>query len=235
VVSAAGAAPTGPAAKQANTLQAKAPDVWSLLRAAPGALAVVGAIILLSYFFVVYGLDLQQRALSLVHSRQQKRVTADILRTIETELSRYVLTITVINIVLGMLVAAVLVALGIELGDALLWGALAGLCNYAPYVGPLAGTIMLALVGVVAFDDPTRMALPPLCYLGLQLVESQVLTPIILGQRWAISPLVVLLWLLFCGWLWSIPGVLLAVPMLDCFKIVTERVEGLQGWAKVIE
>jgi predicted PurR-regulated permease PerM len=235
VVSAAGAAPTGAAAKQATTLQAKPPDVWSFLRAAPGALAVVGAIILLSYFFVVYGLDLQQRALSLVHSRQQKRVTADILRTIETELSRYVLTITVINIVLGMLVAAVLVALGIELGDALLWGALAGLCNYAPYVGPLAGTIMLALVGVVAFDDPTRMALPPLCYLGLQLVESQVLTPIILGQRWAISPLVVLLWLLFCGWLWSIPGVLLAVPILVCFKIVTERVEGLQGWAKVIE
>jgi predicted PurR-regulated permease PerM len=234
VVSAAGASPTG-AGKQATTLQAKPPDVWSFLRAAPGALAVVGAVILLSYFFVVYGLDLPQRAISLLPSRHQKRVTTDILRTIETELSRYVLTITTINIVLGALVAAVLVALGIEIGDALLWGALAGLCNYAPYVGPLAGTILLALVGVVAFDDPTRMALPPLCYLGLQLLESQVFTPIILGQRWAISPLIVLLWLLFCGWLWGIPGVLLAVPILVCFKIVAERVEGLHGWAKVIE
>jgi predicted PurR-regulated permease PerM len=235
VVSAAGAAPTTAAAKQPATLEAKPPDVWSLLRAAPGALAVVGAIILLSYFFVVYGLDLQQRALALLPSRHQKRVTADILSTIETELSRYVLTITTINIVLGALVAAVLMALGIEIGDALLWGALAGLCNYAPYVGPVAGTILLALVGVVAFAEPGRMVLPPLCYMGLQLLESQVITPIILGRRWSISPLVVLLWLLFCGWLWGIPGVLLAVPMLVCFKIVSERVEGLQGWAKVIE
>ena len=235
VVSAAGAAPAGATRAQETSLQAKPPDVWSLLRAAPKLLAVIGAVILLSYFFVVYGLDLQRRAISLLPSRHQKRVTADILQTIEVELSRYVLTITTINIVLGALVAAVLVLLGIPLGDALLWGALAGLCNYAPYIGPLVGTIMLALVGVVAFDEPSRMVLPPLCYLGLQLLESQVLTPIILGRRWSISPLVVLLWLLFCGWLWEIPGVLLAVPMLVCFKIVAERVEGLQGWSKVIE
>jgi predicted PurR-regulated permease PerM len=235
VVSAAGAGPAGPTSKQGSTLQAQPPNLWSLLRAAPRLLAVVGAVILLSYFFVVYGLELQQRAISLLPSRHKKRVTRDILQTIESELSRYVLTITTINIVLGALVAAVLVALGIEIGDALLWGALAGLCNYAPYVGPVVGTVMLALVGVVAFDDPQRMLLPPLCYLGLQLLESQVFTPIILGRRWAISPLVLLLWLLFCGWLWDIPGVLLSVPILVCFKIVSERVEGLQGWAKVIE
>jgi len=161
-------------------------------------LALLAAVILLSYFFVVYGLELQKRAIALLPHRHQKRVTADILQTIETELSRYVLTITTINIVLGALVAAVLVALGIPLGDALLWGALAGLFNYAPYVGPLVGTIMLALVGVVGFDDPQRMALPPLCYLGLQLLESQVLTPIILGRRWSISPRP-------SRWLWESP------------------------------
>jgi predicted PurR-regulated permease PerM len=206
-----------------------------VLRAAPGALAVVGAIILLSYFFVVYGLDLQQRALALLPSRHQKRVTADILSTIETELSRYVLTITTINIVLGCLVALGLAAIGLPLGDALLWGALGGLLNFAPYVGPVIGVSMLTVVGVVAFDTPERMLLPPLVYLGLQLLETQVVTPIILGKRWSISPLVVLLWLLFCGWMWDIAGVLLAVPILVCFKIVTERVEGLQGWSKVIE
>ena len=234
VVSAAGAAPAGATKAASTALQAQPPNLWSAIRAAPALLAVVGAVILLSYFVVVYGIQLQQRAIDLLPDRHRKRLTIDILQTIEVELSRYVLTITLINIVLGCLVAAVLVLLGIPLGDALLWGTLAGLCNYAPYVGPLAGTIMLGLVGVVAFDDPKRMILPPLCYFGLQLLESQVLTPIILGARWSISPLVVLLWLLFCGWLWSIPGVLLAVPILVCFKIVSERVEGLQGWAKVI-
>jgi predicted PurR-regulated permease PerM len=238
VVSAAGATPSDSSRAQAAAMaqaQPKAPNIWSLVRATPRLLAIVGAVILLSYFFLVYGVDLQRRAIALLPFRHQKQLTAEILQTIEGELSRYVLTITLINLVLGCLVAAALALIGIELGDALLFGALAALLNFAPYIGSVIGVAMLTVVGVVAFDEPARMILPPLCYFGLQLLETQVITPIILGQRWAISPLVILLWLLFCGWLWSIPGVLLAVPILVCFKIVTERVEGLQGWAKVIE
>src|SRR4249919_3295903 len=114
VVSAAGAAPsTGSRAQAAAMAQAqpKAPNVWSLIRGAPRLLAIVGAVILLSYFFVVYGVDLQRRAIALMPYRHQKRLTADILQTIELELSRYVLTISIINFVLGCLVATVLVAL----------------------------------------------------------------------------------------------------------------------------
>ena len=211
------------------------PNVWSLIRATPRLLAIIGAVILLSYFFVVYGVDLQRQAIAMLPRRQQKSLTAEIMTTIETELSRYVLTISTINFLLGTLLALALWWLGLDIGDALLWGAMGGLLNFAPYVGPVIGVITLTLVGVVAFDQPGRMLLPPAIYLGLQLLESEVVTPIILGRRWSISPLVVLLWLLFCGWLWSVPGVLLAVPMLVCFKIVAERVEGLKGWAKVIQ
>jgi predicted PurR-regulated permease PerM len=238
VVSAAGATPASSSRAQAAELaqaQPKAPNLWSLVRGAPRVLAVIGAVVLLSYFFVVFGVDLQKRAVDLLPHRFQKRLTVEILDTIEGELSRYVLTITTINIVLGCLVAIGLAAIGLPIADALLWGALGGLLNFAPYVGPVIGVSMLTVVGVVAFDTPARMFLPPLVYLGLQLLETQVVTPIILGKRWSISPLVVLLWLLFCGWMWDIAGVLLAVPMLVCFKIVTERVEGLQVWSKVIE
>lgn len=237
VVSAAGAAPAGKRAQAAALAesQPKPPNVWTVIRAAPKLLAIVGAVILLSYFFVVFGVGLQRQVISMLPFRQQKRLTREIMQTIESELSRYVFTITLINIVLGFAVAAALMAIGLEIGDALLWGAIAGLLNFAPYVGPVLGVVLLALVGVVAFDEPWRMILPPLSYMALQLLETQVITPIILGRRWSISPLVVLLWLLFCGWLWAIPGVLLAVPILVCFKIVTDRVEGLQGWSKVIE
>ena len=69
----------------------------------------------------------------------------------------------------------------------------------------------------------------------LQLLESEIATPIILGRRWSISPLVVLLWLLFCGWLWGIAGVLLAVPMLVCLKIVASRIRGWEHWARLLE
>ena len=235
IVSAAGAGTPGTKAAPSTQDQPTPPNVWTFIRATPRLLALFGAVILLSYFFVVYGVTLQKQAITLLPDRQKKRLTANILQTIEIELSRYVLTITIINAVLALLVTLALLWRGLDLGDALLWGALSGLLNYAPYVGPVIGVVTLALVGVVAFDQPSRMLLPPLIYLGLQMLETEVVTPIILGRRWQISPLVVLLWLLFCGWLWNIPGVLLAVPMLVCFKIVAERIDGLKGWAKAIQ
>jgi predicted PurR-regulated permease PerM len=244
IVSAAGAGDTGGsrrAVAAANAAAAAAeaaptpPNLWSAIRAAPAMLAWFGAVILLAYFFVVFGVDLQYRAIALLPDRQKKQLTHGILRTIETELSRYVMTITMINAGLALILSLVFWQIGLEPADALLWGAIGGLLNFAPYVGPLLGVVTMLVVGVVAFDAPTYMLLPALCYLGLQMLESEVVTPIILGKRWSISPLIVLLWLLFCGWLWSIPGVLLAMPMLVSFKIVAERIESLNGWAKVIE
>jgi predicted PurR-regulated permease PerM len=159
----------------------------------------------------------------------------DILSTIESDLSTYVLTITCINTILGVLLAIVLWWLGLDMSDALLWGTVAALLNFVPYVGPLTGVVALGLVGVVAFDQPVQMLVPPALYLGLHVTESQLVTPIVLGRRMAISPLIMLLWLMLWGWLWGIAGLLLAVPMLTSCKIVAERVERWQGWAKAIE
>ncbi len=233
------AAGTTPTKKERDAALAedkpKPPNLWTLIRAAPRMLALFGAVILLAYFFVVYGVGLQRNFIAKLPDRQRKRLTADIMQVMEAEVSSYVLTITLINAVLGLLLATMLWWLGLDLGDALLWGAIGGLLNFAPYVGPIVGVLAFALVGVVAFDSTTKMLAAPAIYLGLQLLETQVITPLIVGKRWSISPLVILLWLLFCGWLWGIPGVLLAVPMLVCFKIVAQRVPGMQGWSAVIE
>jgi predicted PurR-regulated permease PerM len=191
--------------------------------------------VLLAYFFLVYGKDVQRHAIARLPGDENKRLTVEILKRIETDLSRYVLTISTINVALGMILAAALFWLGLDLADALLWGTLAALFNYVPYVGPLSGVLLMVLVGVVAFDEPWRMAAPSLLYLFLHGMESQVITPIVLGRRMAISPLVMLLWLMLWGFLWGIAGLLLAVPMLASLKIVAERVEGWQGWAALIE
>jgi len=233
IAKAAGAAPAPP--PSALTDKPRAPNLWTAIGKAPGMLATLGAVVLLTYFLLVYGAGLQRQAIALLPTRNQKNLTADILRQIEADISRYVLTITVINIVLGLLLTGALYWLGLDLTDALLWGTIAALLNYAPYVGPLTGVVALGVVGVVAFDDPARMILPPAIFLGLHALESQVVTPIILGQRLAISPLVMLLWLMLWGWLWGFAGLLLAVPMLACFKILAARVEGWQGWSQVIE
>jgi predicted PurR-regulated permease PerM len=236
IVSAAGAGQTGSTRNEPVVAdQPKPINLWKPILATPRILAIIGAVILLSYFFVVYGLDLMRQAVSLLPERRQRSLSVDILHDIEAELSRYVLTIATINAVLAFLLTMALWWLGLDLGDALFWGAVGGVLNFAPYVGPVVGVVLLSLVGVVAFDQPLQMLLPPAIYLALQALETEVVTPIILGRTLSISPLIVLLWLLFCGWLWNIAGILLAVPMLVSFKIVAGRIEGLKGWAKVIE
>ena len=234
IVSAAGAAaPASTVAADAE--KPRPPNLWTVISGAPRMLATVLAVVLLAYFFLVYGEGLQRHAIARLPGAEQKLLTIDILRTIEADLSRYVLTISFINIILGLVLTGGLYWLGLDISDALLWGMVAALLNFVPYVGPLTGVILLALVGVVAFDKPAQMLVPPALYLALHVLESQLVTPIILGRRMAISPLVLLLWLMLWGFLWGIAGLLLAVPMLASMKIVAERVEGWQGWAKVIE
>jgi predicted PurR-regulated permease PerM len=233
IVRAAGAAP---APASAGTEDKPKPlNLWSLVFQAPRIIASMLAVVLLAYFFLVYGQDLQRQAIARLPAAHHKEVTIDILRTIESDLSRYVLTISTINIGLGLVLTCALYWLGIDIGDALLWGTLAALLNFVPYVGPLSGVLLLAVVGVVAFDQPTRMWIPPALYLALHVLESQFLTPVVLGRRMAISPLVMLLWLMLWGFLWGVAGLLLAVPMLASMKIVAERIPRLEPWAKVIE
>jgi predicted PurR-regulated permease PerM len=184
---------------------------------------------------MVYGQSLQRNAIALLPGRQQKRITVEILQSIEREISRYVLTITIINALVGLAFAVALYFLGVPLDEALLWGTMAALLNFAPYVGPLIGMCMMLLVGFIAFDDTLRSMLPAALYLLLHTIEGQVVTPIVLGRRMALSPLVLILALMVFGWLWGIIGLLLAVPLLVCVKIVLSKIEGMEGWAKLLE
>ncbi len=210
-------------------------DPYRALTATPRLIAGVLAVVLLTLFFMVYGANLQRRVLALLPGWQQKRLTMDILQSIEREMSRYVLTITIINVLLGLLFAGVLVWLGLAIPEALMWGTVAALLNYAPYVGPLIGIMAMLLMGFVHFDTPLEALLPSGIYLLLHAIEGQFITPILLGRRMALSPLVLILGLMVFGWLWGIVGLLLAVPLLACTKVVLERIDGLGPWAQLLE
>ena len=121
-------------------------------------------------------------------------------------------------------------------GRSLRWvGTAVMLLNYAPYVGPLIGIVAMLLVGFISFEEPFQSMLPAVAYLVLHTIEGQIVTPIILGRRMALSPLVLILALMLFGWLWGIIGLLLAVPLLVCVKLVLARVEGMEGWARLLE
>lgn len=225
----------GSTGKRVQVVRTEANDPYRVLTATPKLIASVLAVVLLTFFFMVYGQGLQRHALALLPSRQQKRVTLDILDSIEHEISRYVLTISVINVAVGLALAGCFIWLGVPVAEALLWGTMAAVLNFAPYVGPLIGIGIMLLMGFVAFDETWMSLAPAGIYLVLHTLEGQILTPIVLGRRMALSPLVLILALMVFGWLWGIIGLLLAVPLLVCVKLVLARIEGLEGWARLFE
>lgn len=225
----------GEGSRRVQVVRTQLDDPYKVLTQAPRLLASVLAVVLLTLFFMIFGQDLQRHAIALFPNRHQQRFTTDILRSIEREVSRYVLTITVINSLVGLLFAGMLMLLGLELQNALLWGTAAALLNFAPYVGPLIGVALMLLVGFVEFPEPLRAVLPAACYLALHTLEGQLVTPIVLGRRMKLSPLILILALMLFGWLWGIVGLLLAVPLLVCIKLVLARLDGMQGWARLLE
>ncbi|UBB25686.1 AI-2E family transporter [Pseudoxanthomonas japonensis] len=225
----------GETGKRPQIVRTAQDDPYRMLTTTPRLLASILAVVLLTFFFMVYGENLQRQAIALLSSRQQKKFTVDILHSIEREVSRYVLTISVINTVVGLIFATALYLLKMPLSEAMLWGTLVALLNFAPYVGPLIGVIMMLLVGFITFDEPLYTLLPAGIYLVLHTLEGQIITPIILGRRMALSPLVLILALMLFGWAWGIIGLLLAVPLLVCVKLVLARVEGMEGWARLLE
>ena len=221
--------------KPVEVVRTEVNDPYKALTTTPMMIASVLAVVLLTFFFMVYGQNLQRNALSLLPTRQQKRVTVEILQSIEREVSRYVLTISVINALLGLVLAGIFYLLGVPLAEALLWGTMAMILNFAPYVGPLIGIIIMLMMGFVAFDEIWMSLLPAGIYLGLHTLEGQILTPIVLGRQMRLSPLVLVLALMVFGWVWGIIGLLLAVPLLVCIKILFARIEGMEGWARLLE
>jgi len=224
----------GGESKPVEVVRTEVNEPYKVLTTTPRLIASVLAVVLLTFFFMVYGENLQRNAIALLHGRQQKKLTVGILQSIEDELSRYVLTISLINAVVGLVFAMSLSLLGLPLPEALLWGTMAALLNFAPYVGPLIGIAVMLLIGMTAFDGLKALA-PAGVYLLLHTLEGQLVTPIVLGRRMRVSPLVLILALMVFGALWGIVGLLLAVPLLVCVKLVLERTEGMDGWARLLE
>lgn len=195
--------------------------------------ASLGSTLLLVFLFLVFGEGLFRRAVTIAPTLREKRTTVAIVRSVQSDITRYMVTVTLVNLTLGAATATALHLLGVR--DALLWGLMAALLNFIPYVGPLVGTLVLLAVGVMQFDTLGAALLPAAIYLLLNTLESQLLTPLVLGRSFSLNPVVIVLWLLFWGWLWGVSGLLLAMPMLVCVKIILSHSESLRPWALIIE
>ena len=156
----------------------------------------------------------------------EKKIVVSIARDVQAEMSRYLVMVSIINLGLGAATAVTMALLGVP--DPPLWGVLAGILNFAPYLGPALTVLGSAIVGFTAFNTLGHALVVPGAFLAIAFVEGQLITPTIIGRRLALDPTAVFVWRLVWGWLWGIPGVLLAGPMIACFRIVCQHVEALK-------
>jgi predicted PurR-regulated permease PerM len=106
-----------------------------------------------------------------------------------------------------------------------LWGTMAAVLNFIPYVGSTMMLIVLSVVALVSFDSFGRIAAVIASYLALATIEGQVVQPWFVGQRLELNPLLVFLAVWFGGWMWGIAGITIAVPMLVALKVAAEHSE----------
>lgn len=216
-----------PGTQTVRVVDGTAPDaLFQVLAATPGIISSIAVTLLLVFVFLLHGEAMLRKTVELAPDWHAKRGVVIATRDAQRELSAYVVTISAINAALGVTTALVLWWLGIP--DPMLWGGMVALLNFAPYVGPLAAVIALAIVGITTEHSVTVGLAAPAVFLCLHLTESFIVTPILAGRRLALDPIMIFLGLLLFGWMWGIAGLLIAVPLLTCFKIVASRVP---GWA----
>ena len=205
----------------------------SVLSNAPLLLAQIFACLIFIFFLLVFGPGLFKVFIRDFPIVTNKRRALVLVHHIQTELSAYIVTISIINALLGTATAIVFTYLGID--DAILWGALVALMNFVPYLGGLASCSILLVAGMVQFGLVSTAFLPAAVFLGINILESQLITPAVLGRSMQLNPLIIILWLSVAGWLWGIVGVLLAVPLLMSFKIILKNLGALPHWVRLIE
>lgn len=178
-------------------------------------------------FFLLASGDRLLRGLVEVLPRfSDKRQAVEIATEIETNITGYLLTITMMNAAVGVVTGLAMWACG--LGTPLLWGATAFLLNYIPILGPLAGVVVFFVAGVLSFGWPWAALVPAGIYLLIHIAEGEVITPMLLAKRFTLNPVLVIVSLFFWHAIWGIPGALLAVPILAMIKIVADRIEPLK-------
>jgi predicted PurR-regulated permease PerM len=187
---------------------------------APVAILQMFFAILVVYFFLSGWTRMRRNTITSRGSFSSALTTARVIQEMVDSTSAYLATITLINISLGLLVALALWLIGLP--DPLMWGGIVALFNYMPYLGPIMAGMLLALGGLMVFRDAWYAVFPVLVFTGCHLIESNIITPALVGRRLTINPLLILVSLSFWGWVWGPVGALLAVPILIIIKTVMD-------------
>jgi predicted PurR-regulated permease PerM len=182
-------------------------------------------IFILLYFLLAGGDLFLQKLIKVLPHFSDKVKAVEIARATESAVSAYLSTAFLVNMVEGAVVAGVFWLLGMP--SPLLWGTLVFCLEFVPYLGALTAVIVFTVAGLTTFDDLARALLVPGSFLAINLLQANVLTPLLLGHRLTLNPVAIFVGLSFFFWIWGVPGAFLAVPLLASFKIFCDHIESL--------
>ncbi|MDQ3144693.1 MAG: AI-2E family transporter, partial [Pseudomonadota bacterium] len=176
-------------ADNSRTVRVETPNsmLGLITASAPHAAIQLFFALLVIYFFLAGWTGMRKRTIVSRGSFEGALTTARVIQQVVAATSTYIGTITVINVGLGALTALILWGLGMD--SPVMWGGIVAVLNYIPYLGPIAAALLLALGGLMTFADPWAALLPPAIFVGLHMIEANVLTPLIVGRRLTINPL----------------------------------------------
>jgi predicted PurR-regulated permease PerM len=181
-----------------------------------------GVTVILTYFLLASEYQLLSRTVQAIPNRRKRAVVLGGVRQAQREIGTFLATAGLINVVLGLLTGVVLNWLGLP--NPLLWGTLVAALNFVPYLGPLLMVAVLGLAGIVTYGVAWKMLAPAAAFLALHAIESNVVTPMVVGHRLRLSPMAVFLSVVVWGWIWGIAGAFIAVPMLLAVRSACRRV-----------
>ncbi len=195
-------------------------------------LAGTGETLVLLYLLLASGDLFLQKLVRVMPTLRDKKRAVDISHEIQQNISNYLFSVSLINIGLGLVVSGGLYFMGVP--NAPMWGMLVAVLNFVPYFGPVAGMLLLTAVGLLTFETLWKVFLPPAWYFLLHLLEANLITPVLLGRRFTLNPVVIFVSLIFWTWLWGVPGALLSVPILVSVKVVCDRLPAMSSLSEVL-
>ncbi len=194
----------------------------------PQMLASIGFSLVFLFFLLASGDLFFQKLVRAMPTLSDKKLALHIAHDIERELSRYLFTITVINCCLGIAVGSLL--WWVNMPTPVIFGALATLLNFIPYIGSLVGMALVGVIALAEFGSLSNALVPVLLYLACTTVEGQFVTPLIVGRRLEMNAAAVFLSVAFWGWIWGVVGMFLAVPVMVAIKVFASYIEPLSAF-----
>lgn len=194
---------------------------------APAVMVQLVLTLVLLFFVLASGDMFYEKLVHVLPTFSDKRRAMRIAREIERQVSHYLLTITIINVGLGVAVGLAMWALGMP--DPLLFGVAACLLNYVPYIGAIVGAGMTLIVGLLTFPGMGEALIPAAVYYALTSIEGQFVTPWSVGRNLKLNTVVVFIAVAFWAWLWSVVGMLIAVPLLVAIRVLCGNIPAMHA------